>query len=208
MFTYKKQSLTQFARRVTEIYKKLKINFPFSCISTAGACMRMANNSEVLVRNFTVYDIPSCRMAIPMIRMVAPMIRMMIPSYRIVAPSTRSRRPSRRSRQTQDGESFRPDGMSFRVVGAAVRVVGVGKGGGFYGGVAAFYCEIPAFAGMNYLGTGNCWRILADCCRHDTVRFLPSQEWSVEGTQESAANRRIVAHDTVRFLLSQEWSRE
>ena len=22
------------------------------------------------------------------------------------------------------------------------------------------------------------WRILADCCMHDTVRFLPTQEWS------------------------------
>ena len=39
--------------------------------------------------------------------------------------------------------------------------------------------EIPAFAGMVFRGNG-----------------------------ESGANRRIVAHDTVRFLPSQEWSRE
>ena len=29
--------------------------------------------------------------------------------------------------------------------------------GGFYGGVAAFVCEIPAFAGMVCEGTGDCW---------------------------------------------------
>ena len=94
------------------------------------------------------------------------------------------------------------------------------------------HCEIPAFAGMVYLGIMVCWWIFG-IVAHDTVRFLPSQEWSVGGTGNcgnfaNCGTRHceipafagmvylgimvcwrifgIVAHDTVRFLPSQEWS--
>ena len=46
--------------------------------------------------------------------------------------------------------------------------------------LAAHGCEIPAFAGMVFRGTGNRRRI-RQIVAHDTVRFLPSQEWSVGG---------------------------
>ena len=52
------------------------------------------------------------------------------------------------------------------------------------------HCEIPAFAGMVYLGTGVYGRILP-IFAHDTVRFLPSQEWST-GEQESISGFGIV----------------
>ena len=44
--------------------------------------------------------------------------------------------------------------------------------------LAAHGCEIPAFAGMVFRGTG-IRRIVA----HYTVRFLPSQEWSSRGRE-------------------------
>ena len=61
--------------------------------------------------------------------------------------------------------------------------------------LAAHNCEIPAFAGMVFRGTGelwadfgggiagdgSVWRILGVICRRYTVRFLPSQEWSSGG---------------------------
>ena len=43
--------------------------------------------------------------------------------------------------------------------------------------LAAYDCEIPAFAGMVYLCTDDCGRIRR-CLWYDTVRFLLSQEWS------------------------------
>ena len=46
-----------------------------------------------------------------------------------------------------------------------------------YAAVGAHNCEIPAYAGMVCGGTGNRGRILP-IFAHDTVRFLPTQEWS------------------------------
>ena len=43
--------------------------------------------------------------------------------------------------------------------------------------LAAYDCEIPAYAGMVYLCTDDCGRIRR-CLWYDTVRFLFSQEWS------------------------------
>ena len=46
--------------------------------------------------------------------------------------------------------------------------------------LAAHESEIPAFAGMVYLGIMVCWWIFG-IVTQDTVRFLPSQEWSAWG---------------------------
>ena len=61
--------------------------------------MRTANNSEVLARNFTVIQIPPCRMVAPSTRSGIPSTRSGHPSTRSANPSARSRRPGRRSRQ-------------------------------------------------------------------------------------------------------------
>ena len=51
------------------------------------------------------------------------------------------------------------------------------------------------------------WRILADCCRYDTVRFLPSQEWSVGGRECAGVFWHCAEGlSPWRFLPSQEWS--
>ena len=72
--------------------------------------------------------------------------------------------------------------------------------------LAAHDCEIPAFAGMVYLGTGNCGRILAILhIRHCEIpAFAGMVLW---GDGELAGGFwRLCGHDTVRFLPSQEWS--
>ena len=76
-------------------------------------------------------------------------------------------------------------------------MVGMGIGGGFG--------ELASSAADN-------WRL----CIYDTVRFLPSQEWSVVGmgivggfgelVSSAADIWRLCIYDTVRFLPSQEWS--
>ena len=48
--------------------------------------------------------------------------------------------------------------------------------------LAAHDCEIPAYAGMVLWGNGELWAYFGGRIRrivgHDTVRFLPTQEWS------------------------------
>ena len=53
-----------------------------------------------------------------------------------------------------------------------------------HSGVAAHESEIPAYAGMVYLGTGVCVGF-GVIYIYDTVRFLLSQEWSVGGMKGS-----------------------
>ena len=65
--------------------------------------------------------------------------------------------------------------------------------------------EIPAFAGMSCLGMGVVGGF-GDICIYDTVRFLPTQEWSRWERGCVGEYGDICIYDTVRFLLSQEWS--
>ena len=53
--------------------------------------------------------------------------------------------------------------------------------------LAAHDCEIPAYAGMVCLGIIVCWWIFG-IVAHDTVRFLPTQEWSRGGRECIAKN--------------------
>ena len=55
-------------------------------------------------------------------------------------------------------------------------------------------------------GARGIYRRIRQIVAHDTVRFLPTQEWSAWGRGNCGRIRQIVAHDTVRFLPSQEWS--
>ena len=80
--------------------------------------------------------------------------------------------------------------------------------------LAAYDCEIPAYAGMVCLCTDDCGRIWR-CLWYDTVRFLPSQEWSCGGRGIVGGFWRLCVRQfggscrfaIMRFLPSQEWSR-
>ena len=60
--------------------------------------------------------------------------------------------------------------------------------GGFYGGVAACGCEIPASAGMVYLGTGDLRTVLAAATIWRIAvggRFPPTQEWAADNISQN-----------------------
>ena len=56
------------------------------------------------------------------------------------------------------------------------------------------------------MGGRECAGRFGGICMHDTVRFLPSQEWSSGGREIVGGFGGICMHDTVRFLPTQEWS--